>query len=327
MVEPTWLARVEPDLRTVAEALGEARDLDVLVERLTPADGAPTTALGAPLRDAGATPRDGEGGRCPHPQRAGLPGAARRAGGRGIASSGRPSGGGTGGHRPAAARDGRVGPSRATSRGAVERQLGRRLSPSANRRETGPIRRRAGGSGAGRQTGLRSRAAGRTAGRRPGPARHAPGRRRRRSDDAGDARGSAARMRSTRSRSAGWSSSSATWPQKLAVRLPTRGRTCGDDAGGSGRRRDRPGDSRGRRRRVASGIACRTGRPRSRSPSFIDRDTTISACRRGSSRSGSPTSRAPCARFSRRPASTFGWAGRSARRATTSPRPAARARR
>ena len=48
MVEPTWLARVEPDLRTVADALGEARDLDVLVERLKPADGAPTTAL-APL--------------------------------------------------------------------------------------------------------------------------------------------------------------------------------------------------------------------------------------------------------------------------------------
>jgi len=46
MVEPTWLARVEPDLRTVADALGEARDLDVLVERLTPADGSPTTALG-----------------------------------------------------------------------------------------------------------------------------------------------------------------------------------------------------------------------------------------------------------------------------------------
>lgn len=45
MVEPTWMARVEPDLRTVAGALGDARDLDVLVERLTPADGSPTMAL------------------------------------------------------------------------------------------------------------------------------------------------------------------------------------------------------------------------------------------------------------------------------------------
>ncbi len=48
MVEPTWLARVEPDLRTVADALADARDLDVLVERLTPADGAQMAAL-APL--------------------------------------------------------------------------------------------------------------------------------------------------------------------------------------------------------------------------------------------------------------------------------------
>lgn len=48
MVEPTWLARVEPDLRTVADPLGEARDLDVLVERLSPEDGTQATAL-APL--------------------------------------------------------------------------------------------------------------------------------------------------------------------------------------------------------------------------------------------------------------------------------------
>ncbi len=48
MVEPTWWARVEPDLRTVADALGEARDLDVLVERLTPVDGTAMAAL-APL--------------------------------------------------------------------------------------------------------------------------------------------------------------------------------------------------------------------------------------------------------------------------------------
>ena len=61
MVEPTWLARVEPDIRTVADALGEARDLDVLVERLTPVDGAQTTALGplfATLEQRRATARE-----------------------------------------------------------------------------------------------------------------------------------------------------------------------------------------------------------------------------------------------------------------------------
>ena len=34
IVEPAWLGRIEPDLRTVADALGEARDLDVLIARL-----------------------------------------------------------------------------------------------------------------------------------------------------------------------------------------------------------------------------------------------------------------------------------------------------
>ena len=48
MVEPTWWARVEPDLRTVADALGDARDLDVLVERLANGEEAPSAAL-APL--------------------------------------------------------------------------------------------------------------------------------------------------------------------------------------------------------------------------------------------------------------------------------------
>ena len=48
MVEPTWMARIEPDLRTVADALGEARDLDVLVQRLTP-DGDASRAALAPL--------------------------------------------------------------------------------------------------------------------------------------------------------------------------------------------------------------------------------------------------------------------------------------
>ena len=45
IVEPAWLGRIEPDLRTVADALGEARDLDVLIARLQPADGAPNRAL------------------------------------------------------------------------------------------------------------------------------------------------------------------------------------------------------------------------------------------------------------------------------------------
>ena len=48
MVEPTWWARVEPDLRTVADALGEARDLDVMVERLANGEEAPSATL-APL--------------------------------------------------------------------------------------------------------------------------------------------------------------------------------------------------------------------------------------------------------------------------------------
>ena len=48
MVEPTWWALIEPDLRTVADALGEARDLDVLVERLANGQEAPSAAL-APL--------------------------------------------------------------------------------------------------------------------------------------------------------------------------------------------------------------------------------------------------------------------------------------
>ena len=48
MVEPTWFARIEPDLRTVADALGDARDLDVLIERLRPGDDAPDAAI-APL--------------------------------------------------------------------------------------------------------------------------------------------------------------------------------------------------------------------------------------------------------------------------------------
>ena len=45
VVEPAWWTGVEPDLRSVADALGEARDLDVLVERLAPAQDAPNTAL------------------------------------------------------------------------------------------------------------------------------------------------------------------------------------------------------------------------------------------------------------------------------------------
>lgn len=48
MVDPAWMARVEPGLRKVADALGEARDLDVLVERLAQGDDAPSAAL-APL--------------------------------------------------------------------------------------------------------------------------------------------------------------------------------------------------------------------------------------------------------------------------------------